>query len=1091
MSLTTDEAFDTPHTRTVDDVITTLEVDPDTGLDPDEASARLERFGPNELETADGPSLVSRLVGQFADPLVIVLIVAMIVSLVAWWYEDPSEIPYEPIVILLILVANAVLGLWQEFKADNAVEELQRLTATQAKVLRGGERITIRSRGLVPGDILLLGEGDAVSADARITRSESLRIGEASLTGESEPVTKQTEAIGDVVLADRDNMVYNGTVVTAGRGVAVVVDTGMRTEMGSIATMLESEDTERTPLQRELSLVGKTLGVIVLVLSAIVVATVLLVSKIETLSDVVEVLLVGVSLAVAAIPEGLVAIVSIVLALGVQRMAARNALVKRLSSVETLGSASVICTDKTGTLTKSEMTVVKIVTASGSVDVTGSGYEPTGDVLTDGARVTDEDLLHEVHLVLRGGCLANDASTRQADDGRWEIQGDPTEAAFLVAEQKLGIVEERSSRYRRVGEVPFTSARKMMTTVEEDSREPTLVVVTKGAPDALLKRCSREYRAGEEAALTPERADQILADVDELADDALRTLGVAYRRAADVADGVDESIERDLIWVGMVGIIDPPRPEARDAIRVAHKAGIRVIMITGDHPRTAVRIAQELELAGEEAEAVTGSQIAEMSDEEFERAAMSTSVFARVAPADKLRIVDALRRQDQIVAMTGDGVNDAPALRRADIGVAMGVAGTEVSKEAADMILTDDDFATIVAAVREGRGIFENIRKFLRYLLGSNLGEVLTVFFGVIGAGLLGLEAGEGLAVPLLATQILWINLLTDSGLALALGIDPTIEDLMTRAPRKPTDRMIDAKMSRVVGLTGVIVALSALASLDLELTGGLLGGSGDLVSARTNAFTTIVLAQIFNAFNARSYRASAFTQATSNRWLLSAAAATLLLQIAVVHLPFLNVAFGTTPMGVDDWLVSLALASSVLWVEEARKAALRRRGRELTGANCSTGLDHHDIASGAVDDAVAGAPQDQRRKLAPAPVPHDDQVGVMLLGIANQHLSRPAGEANTLDVDVRRLIEDRADPIPHGTRFRFLDHGDVDCGPQVVCEGWLEHMNHGQRCFESSGQVERFVKDQRRLLRGIHSYDDLHGSVSVLAGLIMYHRWS
>ncbi|MDH3251117.1 MAG: HAD-IC family P-type ATPase, partial [Acidimicrobiia bacterium] len=677
------------------------------------------------------------------------------------------------------------LGLWQELKADNAVAELQKMTATQATVWRDGERLSVRSAELVPGDILLLSEGDAVSADARVVTSESLRVAEASLTGESQPVSKQVHPLDDVVLADRTNMVFNGTVVTAGRGIAVVVETGMSTQMGSIASMLEESEEDPTPLQIELTRVGRVLGVVVLVLSAIVVASVLLVTGIETVSDVIEVLLVGVSLAVAAIPEGLVAIVSIVLAIGVQRMAARNALVKKLSSVETLGSASVICSDKTGTLTRNEMTIERVVTASGDVEITGTGYIPVGEAIVGDTPLLSGPLLHEVHLVLRGGSMANDASTRETDDGRWEIQGDPTEAAFLVAEQKLGIQEERLKRYRRIAEIPFSSERKMMTTVDEDDAEAGVVIVTKGAPDVLLDRCSREYRAGTEIDLTPERRDQILASVDDLADQALRTLAVAYRRTEAVDDVEEEHLENDLISIGVVGIIDPPRSEVRDAIEEAKTAGIRVVMITGDHPLTATRIAEDLRIAGPTSRTVTGAEVKTMSSEEFDRAAGEAAVFARVAPEDKLRIIDSMKRQRHIVAMTGDGVNDAPALRRADIGVAMGITGTEVSKEASDMILTDDDFATIVAAVREGRAIFENIRKFLRYLLGSNFGEVLVVFLGVIGAGMLGLEAGvDEVAVPLLATQILWINLLTDSGLALALGIDPTIDDLMVEPPR-------------------------------------------------------------------------------------------------------------------------------------------------------------------------------------------------------------------------------------------------------------------------------------------------------------------
>jgi magnesium-transporting ATPase (P-type) len=931
MTTSLERTPDRPHQRTGDEILRALATDIDSGLSSSEVSRRLDDYGPNELESAEGTSIWSRVVGQFTDPLVIMLIIAMAISLAAWIYEGTGGTPYEPIVIAVILVANAALGLWQELKADNAVAALQKLTAVQATVWRDAERLTVPSAELVPGDILLLSEGDAVSADARVVKSESLRVAEASLTGESQPVSKQVEPIGDVVLADRTNMVFNGTVVTAGRGIAVVVETGMSTQMGSIASMLEESEEDPTPLQIELGRVGKVLGIVVLVLSAIVVGSVLLVSGIETPSDVIEVLLVGVSLAVAAIPEGLVAIVSIVLAIGVQRMAERNALVKKLSSVETLGSASVICTDKTGTLTRNEMTIERVITASGEVEITGSGYIPVGEAVVGDQPLLPGPLLHEVHLVLRGGSLANDASTRETEEGRWEIQGDPTEAAFLVAERKLGITDARLTRYRRIGEIPFSSERKMMTTIDEDDVEEGVVIVTKGAPDVLLDRCSHEYRSGSEVELTQERRTQILESVDGLANQALRTLAVAYRREEGIEDGIDESlIEKDLILVGVVGIIDPPRSEVRGAIDEAKRAGIRIVMITGDHPLTATRIAEDLELADVGSRTVTGAEVAAMDAESFDAATEDASVFARVAPEDKLRIVDTLKRQGHIVAMTGDGVNDAPALRRADIGVAMGITGTEVSKEASDMILTDDDFATIVAAVREGRAIFENIRKFLRYLLGSNFGEVLVVFLGVIGAGVLGLEAGvDELAVPLLATQILWINLLTDSGLALALGIDPTIDDLMADRPRKLTDRMIDSKMGRVVGLTGLTVALSALVAFDLELTGGLLDGTGDLRSARTHAFTTVVLAQIFNAYNSRSYSSSAFEQVFSNRWLTGAAMLTLSLQILVVHAPFLNEAFETAPMSLGDWAVTFALSSTVLWVEEVRKLMLRRRNHD------------------------------------------------------------------------------------------------------------------------------------------------------------------
>jgi calcium-translocating P-type ATPase len=635
------------------------------------------------------------------------------------------------------------------------------------------------------------------------------------------------------------------------------------------------------------------------------------------------VLLVGVSLAVAAVPEGLPAILSVVLALGVQRMARRRAIVKRLASVETLGSASVVCSDKTGTLTKNEMTIEKVVTPSREVDVTGSGYRPEGELLLDGRPLDDPVLLDEVRAVLVGGSLANDAALRQ-EEGAWTIQGDPAEAAFLVAEAKVaGLHEAREARFERLAEVPFTSERKLMSTVESDLEgELGVAVVTKGAPDVLLARCTSERAAGEVRPLGDERRRDLLATVDRLAELALRTLAVAYRPLPDGGHAAaDESLERELVYLGLVGILDPPRPEARQAIAEASAAGIRVLMITGDHPRTALRIAGDLGIVGPTARALTGAEIEALGDEELEAAVREVSVYARVAPEHKLRIVDALQADDEIVAMTGDGVNDAPALKSADIGVAMGITGTDVTKEAADMILADDNFATIVAAVREGRGIFSNIRKFLRFLLSSNIGEVLTMLLGVVLAGALGLEdTGEVIAVPLLATQILWINLLTDSAPALAMGVDPPPDDVMERPPRKLGDRVIDAEMWLGIFWVGLVMAIVTLVALDLRLPGGLVGGSGSIDEARTMAFTTLVLAQLFNCFNARSDRTSAFRHLFTNRWLWGAIAISVLLQIAVVHLRFMNNAFGTTPLTFVDWLVCVGLASVVLWADEAKK---------------------------------------------------------------------------------------------------------------------------------------------------------------------------
>jgi calcium-translocating P-type ATPase len=612
-------------------------------------------------------------------------------------------------------------------------------------------------------------------------------------------------------------------------------------------------------------------------------------------------------------------------------MARRRAIVKKLSSVETLGSASVICSDKTGTLTKNEMTIQKVVTASGEVDVTGEGYRPEGELLVDGRPLDDPVLIGEVRSVLLGGSLTNDAVLRQ-EAGTWTIQGDPTEAAFLVAEAKVeGLRESREARFERVGEIPFTSERKLMSTVQSDVEgDLGLAVVTKGAPDVLLARCTGE-RVGDDARLlSDDRRRQILATVDRLADLALRTLAVAYRPVPrEPPLPQDETLERELVYLGLVGILDPPRPEARTAIAEAHAAGLRVVMITGDHPHTAARVATDLGIAPAGSRPVTGGELESLDDEGRATAVRDAPVYARVAPEHKLAIVDGLHAEGRIVAMTGDGVNDAPALRAADIGVAMGLAGTDVAKEAADMILADDNFATIVSAIREGRGIFANIRKFLRFLLSSNIGEVLTMFFGVVLAGALGLEdTGEAIAVPLLATQILWINLLTDGAPALALGMDPPPDNVMERPPRRLNDRVIDLEMWLGILWVGAVMAVVTLIALDLRLPGGIVGGSGNVTEARTMAFTTLVLAQLFNCFNARSDHTSAFHRLFTNRYLWAAIVFSALLQVAVVELPFLNDAFKTTALGLDEWLICIGLASVVLWADEAKKLLERRLRR-------------------------------------------------------------------------------------------------------------------------------------------------------------------
>ena len=913
-----------PWSREGVDVTRELGADVLRGLSAEEAAARLDRVGPNLLETAPPVPRWRRLAAQFADPLVYLLVGAIAISLAAWAADGFAGPPYDAIVIAAIIVLNGLLGYVQESRAEQAVAALQRMAAPTAGVVRDGGEMRIAAREIVPGDILVLSEGDTVGADGRLLEAVALTVAEASLTGESEPVLKSTSAIpGEAAVADRVNMVFKGTAVARGHGRVVVTATGMSTEMGTIARLLGETDEPRTPLGREVDRLGRALGVAVVAIAAIVVLAIALTADLSDPQAVVQVLLIGVSLAVAAVPEGLPAVLSVVLALGVQRMASRRAIVKKLSSVETLGSASVVCSDKTGTLTRNEMTIEKIATGSAELDVTGNGYRPEGEILLRGRPLDDPIVLDEVRALLAAGSLASNASL-VSDGDEWTIRGDPTDAAFLVAEAKVeGLHEAREARFERVDEIPFTSERRLMSTVHVDVEgDLGTAVVTKGAPDVLLARCSAERVAGEVRPLTDERRRHVLAAVDRFADAALRSLAVAYRPViVDPADTHDESLERELVLLGIVGMLDPPRPEARPAISEAHAAGIRVVVITGDHPLTAGRIAADLGVATGAPRILTGAELERLDADGLREAMRETSVCARVAPEHKLRIVAALQAEGNIVAMTGDGVNDAPALKAADIGVAMGRAGTDVAKEAADMVLADDNFATIVAAVREGRGIFANIRKFLRFLLSSNIGEVLTMFLGVVLAGVIGLdETGEAVAVPLLATQILWINLLTDSAPALALGVDPPPTDVMRRRPRRSEERIVDARMWVGIAWVGVVMALVTLLAIDRHLPGGLVAGSGTIDEARTVGFTTLVLAQLFNCLNARSDRTSAFRGLFTNSWLWGALMLSLALQAAVVQLSFLNDAFGTTPLSVSDWLECFLLASVVLWAAEAKK---------------------------------------------------------------------------------------------------------------------------------------------------------------------------
>ncbi|HET7754675.1 MAG TPA: cation-translocating P-type ATPase [Anaeromyxobacteraceae bacterium] len=919
------------------EVLSELRTDGRRGLSAAEAGARLERHGRNELPAAARVPAWRRFLAQFKDVLTILLLVATVVSFVAWWIERDSVLPYEALTILVIVLVNGVLGFVEESRAEHALAALESMSAPSARVFRDGDLRMIPTAELVPGDVLALEEGDTVPADARVLEAIALRAAESALTGESTPVSKDTESLAeDAALGDQTNMIFSGTAIAAGRGRAVVTATGAATELGRIAGSLQRTRDTATPLQKELDRVGKLLGLAVIAIAVVMSATILLVEHLRSLGDLVDVLLLAVSLAVAAVPEGLTAVTTVVLSLGTQRMAKRNVIVRKLSSVETLGSTTTICSDKTGTLTRNEMTVRSVVTASGRVDLTGIGYDPSGEVQQDGRSVDDPALLDEVAKALAAGDLANNAKLVRNSD-RWVVQGDPTEGALVVAARKVGhAAGTLHRRYPRVGEVPFSSERKLMSTAHTDAEDDARAVIfVKGAPDVLLSRCSAE-RVGDGAReLTRARRDEILRSVDELAASALRTLGVAYRSVPreEVNGDVDEEVEQALVFLGVVGMIDPPRPEAGASVADAKRAGVRPVMITGDHPITAAAIAVELGIAPKGAKAIVGTQIQSMDDERLRETVREVSVYARVAPEHKLRIVEALHANGEIAAMTGDGVNDAPALKAADIGVAMGITGTDVAKGAADMVLTDDNFASIVAAVEEGRSIFANIQRFLLFLLSSNIGEVLVMFLGVVFAGRIGLVPDEGsaLVVPLLATQILWINLLTDSGPALALGVEPADHDVMLRPPRDPRAGVITSQAWIDIAFIGITMAIGTLAVMDWELPGGLIdGGPGrGIRHAQTMAFTTLVFFQLFNTFNARYQDRTAFHHLFANHWLWFAVILSAALQVAVVYVPFLQRAFSTVALSAGDWVVCVLVSSSVLWVSELKKLALRAGARE------------------------------------------------------------------------------------------------------------------------------------------------------------------
>jgi Ca2+-transporting ATPase len=861
------------------------------GLCDEEAQERLEKFGPNELRKEKGKSPWSIFFEQFKDFLILLLLAATLVSLLIGEVFDAAA-------IMAIVVMSAFLGFLQEYRAERALEALKEMAAPEALVLRGGRERRIPARELVRGDVILVHPGDKVPADARLIEQFNLKVDEASLTGESVAVAKEVAPLPpETALADRKNILYAGTIVTYGRGKAAVVATGMETEFGRIAQMIQMVEEEETPLEKRMAEIGKWLGIG----SLAVVAVVSLLGILRG-HALLEMFLWGVSLAVAAVPEALPAVVTGALAIGVQRMARRNSIVRRLPAVETLGSTTFICSDKTGTLTKNEMTVRRIWLGGETIEVTGVGYEPRGEFIRSGNPARDDEGLD---LLLRTALLCNDAYLEKQSEV-FSVIGDPTEGALVVAAAKVGLdKKELEALYPRIAEVPFTSERKRMSTVHA-TPEGAKLVCAKGAPELLLARCSRMWRDGRITELGTVAEEKILHANEGMAADALRVLGVAYKELPPDASHFGENVvEKDLIFLGMMAMIDPPRDEVRDALRLCEEAGVEVAMVTGDHKLTALAIAKELGMLEEGSLNLTGLELDRLDDEEFEGIVEEVGVYARVSPEHKMRIVEALKKRGHIVAMTGDGVNDAPALKKADMGVAMGLTGTEVTKEASDMVLADDNFATIVAAIEEGRAIYDNVKKYLAYLLRCNMGEILVMFV----AGLIGLP------LPLTAIQILWINLVTDGLPAIALGVDPAEPDLMLRPPRDPRESVFTAPMKLFIGGLAVLMTAEIVPLFHWTLA------REGLTMARTMAFTTMTMFEMFNAFNCRSERHSIFKVGPfANRWLVLAVLSSILLQAAVIYMPFLQSVFGTAALGLADWLLVIAISSSALIVVELGK---------------------------------------------------------------------------------------------------------------------------------------------------------------------------
>jgi Ca2+-transporting ATPase len=876
------------HTLTQDTAFEQLNSNP-KGLTNAEAAKRLVETGPNEIQAAKRVSALEILLEQFKNILILILLGATAISLILGH-------GVESIVIAVIVLFAVLLGFIQEYRAERAIEALRKMAAPTATVLRDGNEVEVPARDLVPGDVILLHTGDRIPADARLLEAINLQVEEAALTGESVPVEKHILPLSgnDLPVGDRKNMVYAGTAATYGRGKALVIATAMQTEFGKIAQLLQTVESGKTPLQHNLDKVGTMLARAAFVVVAIIVALGLMRGQ-----PFIEMLIFGIALAVAVVPEALPAVVTISLAIGVQKMVKRNALIRRLSAVETLGSTSVICSDKTGTLTKDEMTVRKIYAAGEMFKVSGAGYEPSGAFSRNGGNAPPTP---ELTALLTAAALASDV--RLVQEGNvWSIKGDPTEGSLVVAAAKAGLQKpDLDAKFPRIHEIPFTSETKRMTTLHQ--ADGKLKACAKGAPEVILKDCDWLTTANGVAALDGAGKENLLAVAREMASDALRILAIASKPNATLEDA-----QSGMTFLGLVGMIDPPRPEAKKAIALCEQAGIRPVMITGDHPATAQAVARELGLL-KTGRVVTGAELEAMSDAQFEREVETIDVYARVSPAHKLRVVTALQANGHIVAMTGDGVNDAPALKKADIGIAMGITGTDVTKEAADMTLTDDNFASIVAAVEEGRGVFGNIKKYLMYLLSSNIGEI----------GLMAGSALLGLPLPLTAVQILYVNLATDGLPALALAVDPAEKDLMKRKPRNPRTGIFTRPVI-VLMLAGGLWSTM----VNLGLFAWAMHSGRSQAEAMTMTFVSLVLIQFFKAYNFRSDRHSVLQKPFANKWLnLSVSWEIALL---VVYLPVLHAPFKTYSLPFEDWAIVLSLAATVVPVLELVKW-MERKGR-------------------------------------------------------------------------------------------------------------------------------------------------------------------